>query len=102
MTTFETRSAMADRAMAELDRNLTSAEGWEVVDAAPAKVVFSARVPAEYSEPLAAEARRRGITPSALICEYVIDALTKVAEDTVITIRRGDLYRAIDRIVEAA
>lgn len=85
------------RALGETD--WSSAE----VDRRPAaKVVHSARLPARLSERLEAEADRRGITPSALICELVEKGLAPVADDTTVTVRAADLRRAIDSVIHDA
>lgn len=45
--------------------------GGLVIDTEPATVRFSATMPAEWSDELAAEALRQRMTPSELIREYV-------------------------------
>lgn len=67
---------------------------------APAKVAHSTRIPAEASATLEAEAARRGMTPSALICELVMDGLA--AKRDTVTVRVADLHRAIDAAVRHA
>ncbi|MBW4703009.1 MULTISPECIES: hypothetical protein [unclassified Micromonospora] len=51
---------------------------------------------------LEAEAHRRGITPSALICELVDAGLTPATDDTTVTVRAADLRRAIDHVIHDA
>ncbi|MFG1804642.1 hypothetical protein ACGFI4_31310 [Micromonospora carbonacea] len=72
------------------------------VDHSTAKVVHSTRLPPEVSSRLEAEAHRRGITPSALICELVDAGLAPVADDTTVTVRAADLRRAIDNVIHDA
>ncbi|TQS39731.1 CopG family transcriptional regulator [Cryptosporangium phraense] len=71
-----------------------------VVETRPASIVHSTRLPAPLSERLEAEAARRGITPSALIREYVEAALAgpAVTGDATVTLRLADLHRAIDQL----
>ena len=66
----------------------------------PATVVHSTRLPAALSAQLEAEAARRGVTPSALVREYVEAGLTQLAStgDTTVTVRLADLHRAIDQL----
>jgi len=76
--------------------------GADVERSRQAKVVHAARIPVQYSEALEAEATRRGITPSALICEFVIAGLRGLGDDTVVSVRASDLHRAIDQAIRAA
>jgi hypothetical protein len=66
------------------------------------KVVHSARIPADLSERLEAEATRRGVTPSALICELVAAGLTNTAHDEPIPIRPSQLHRLVESLVREA
>jgi hypothetical protein len=93
------KRGLAEQALAGLD--FTEVDG-EVVEASRAKVVHSARIPPHYSEQLEAEATRLGTNPSALICEYVIEALNRARQDEVVTLRRSDLQRAIEKVIKAA
>ncbi|WP_035854295.1 CopG family transcriptional regulator [Cryptosporangium arvum] len=65
-----------------------------------ATVVHSTRLPAALSTQLEAEAARRGVTPSALVREYVEAGLTQLAAtgDATVTLRLADLHRAIDQL----
>lgn len=65
-----------------------------------ATVVHSTRLPAAVSAQLEAEAARRGLTPSALVREYVEAGLTQLAVtgDATVTLRLADLHRAIDQL----
>jgi predicted DNA-binding protein len=73
-----------------------------VVDSEPrsAKIVHSARIPAELSERLEAEASRRGITPSALICEFVRAGLSEIDESAMV--RLADVHRLLDSLAHRA
>jgi predicted DNA-binding protein len=71
-------------------------------DRRPVSVVHSVRLPAEMSVRLEAEARRRGVTPGALIRELVDVGLHPAIGDAVITVRVADLHRAIDTVVQRA
>ena len=66
----------------------------------PATVVHSTRLPAALSTQLEAEAVRRGVTPSALVREYVEAGLSQLATagDATVTLRLADLHRAIDQL----
>jgi len=66
----------------------------------PATVVHSTRLPAALSLRLEAEASRRGVTPSALVREYVEAGLASLAVsgDATVTLRLADLHRAIDQL----
>ncbi len=66
------------------------------------KVVHSARIPADLSEKLEAEAARRGITPSALICELVAAGLAEVDNDAPVPIRPSQLHRMVDAVLRGA
>ena len=74
------------------------------VDDRPRKatVVQSVRMPRELVERLLAEAHRRNVTPSELIRDLVEAGLSKVDDDTTITVRLSDLHRAIDSIAHTA
>jgi hypothetical protein len=63
-------------------------------------VVYSVRVDSELAEWIAAEADRRGVTPSLIIRDALADTkAAQVADDTV-TVRLSDLHRAVNRIVK--
>ena len=68
----------------------------------PASVVHSARFPAELSKKLEAEADRQGVTPSVLIRDLVTAALLAAEQDETVTVRIGDLHRAIDLALHRA
>jgi predicted DNA-binding protein len=74
------------------------------VDHTPRRVsvVHSVRFPADLSDRIAAEADRRGTTPSTLIRDLVETGLTPLADDTTITVRIADLHRAIDTVIKDA
>jgi predicted DNA-binding ribbon-helix-helix protein len=84
--------------MRDLDRDWSDV----IVEQEPskAKVVHSARIRAEVSEVLEAEAARRKMTPSALIAELVEAGLAPQQET--VTVRLVDLHRAIDAAVRLA
>jgi hypothetical protein len=68
-------------------------------------VVFSFRAPAEWSDEILAEMQRRGLdNPSQLMKALVREGLDRAAagDDRVVTVRVGDLHRAIDLIVTRA
>jgi hypothetical protein len=68
-------------------------------------VVLSFRAPAEWSDEILAEMRRRGLhNPSQLMKTLVREGLDRAADgdDRVVTVRVGDLHRAIDSIVTRA
>jgi len=93
-------SRAAERAAALATLNDQDWSGGEV-DTEPRRVsvVHSARIPAELSAELEAEASRRGITPSKLIAELVAEGLRTQAARGVVTVRVADLYRAIDQVI---
>lgn len=66
----------------------------------PVSVVHSVRLPTELSGRLEAEAQRRGLTPGALIRELVGAGLSGADDDAIVTVRVGDLHRAIDSLVQ--
>jgi predicted DNA-binding protein len=68
----------------------------------PVSVIHSVRFPSDVSDRLEAEARRRGLTPSALVRELVDAGLSDLDEDTTVTVRVADLHRAIDRALHRA
>jgi hypothetical protein len=68
----------------------------------PVMIVHSARIPADLSERLEAEATRRGITPSALIRDLVEEGLRPDTVDETVTVRLSDLHRAIDSVPKQA
>lgn len=68
-------------------------------DPRPVSVVHSARMPAELSERLEAEAQRRGLTPGALIRDLVTAGLSAANDDVTVTVRVADLHRVIDSLV---
>lgn len=78
-------------------------EGTEVLrEGLRAKVVFSARIPAELSDDLIAEADRCKQTPSALIADLVAEALTaRHAAAGLVTVNLADIHRAIDAAARA-
>jgi hypothetical protein len=88
----------AERSLA--DTNWTNA----VVEREPRQVsiVHSVRFPAELSKKLEAEADRQGVTPSVLIRDLVTAALLAADEDETVTVRIGDLHRAIDLALHRA
>ncbi|UWP79157.1 hypothetical protein [Dactylosporangium fulvum] len=61
-----------------------------------ATVVHSTRVPADLSEALEAEAVRRGVTPSALIAEFVAEGLRRPEPDVLVPL--ADVRRVIDSL----
>jgi hypothetical protein len=68
----------------------------------PAKVVFSARIPSEYSEQIAEEARRCRQTPSQLIADLVIEALRARARKADLMVSLADVQRALNTIARQA
>lgn len=62
-------------------------------------VVHSVRFPADLSGRVEAEAKRRGLTPSALIRELVEAGLAEAERDATVTVRAADLHRAIDLVL---
>ncbi|MFI5952429.1 CopG family transcriptional regulator [Cryptosporangium sp. NPDC051539] len=86
----------AERALAGTDWSGATVE----TSARPVTVVHSTRLPALLSERLEAEAARRGVTPSALVREYVEAGLFGLAAtgDATVTLRLADLHRAIDQL----
>lgn len=63
----------------------------------PAKVVYSARIPAEYSDDIAAEAAHNGQNPSQLIATLVVEALAARRQTAkLVTVDLAVLHRAID------
>lgn len=82
------------------DQNWSEAE----VDSEPRRVsvVHSARIPAELSALLEAEAERRGITPSKLIAELVAEGLDARRASGLVTVRVADLHRAIDSVIRTS
>lgn len=59
-----------------------SAEGATVErERRPVKIVFSARIPAEYSQQITEEAERCGQNPSQLIADLVVEALAARQQD---------------------
>ena len=66
-------------------------------------VVHSVRLPSELSQLLEARAAERGLRTSAVLREIVEAALTAPADpDQVVTVRVGDLYKAIEGLVRRA
>jgi hypothetical protein len=91
------------RAMAEQD--FTDGEVLGRAEQRVVSVVFSFRAPAEWSDEILAEMTRRGLdNPSQLMKTLVREGLDRVAagDDRVVTVRVGDLHRAIDSIVTRA
>ena len=68
----------------------------------PEGAVNSARIPADLSERLEAEATRRGVTPSALVCELVAAGLANTAHDEPIPIRPSQLHRLVESLMREA
>lgn len=62
-------------------------------------IVMSTRLDPELSRWVAAEADRRGVKPSVVIRDAVSEAAEVSRADQPVTIRRGDLLRAVDRVV---
>ena len=90
----------AMKALASTDWSGAAVESAERVPT----VVHSTRLPAALSAQLEAEATRRGVTPSALVREYVEAGLASlaVAGDATVTLRLADLHRAIDQLARPA
>jgi len=88
----------AERSLA--DTNWTNA----VVEREPrhVSIVHSVRFAAELSKKLEAEADRQGVTPSVLIRDLVTAALLAAEQDETVTVRIGDLHRAIDLALHRA
>jgi hypothetical protein len=89
----------------EAERSLASTD-WSgsTVEREPRQVsiVHSVRFPAELSKKLEAEADRQGVTPSVLIRDLVTAALLAAEQDETVTVRIGDLHRAIDLALHRA
>jgi len=64
----------------------------------PAKIVYSTRIPAEYSERIAAEAVRCGQNPSQLIATLVVEALDAREQDANTMVSLSDIQRAISAV----
>ncbi|MBO0879416.1 MAG: hypothetical protein J2P17_03390 [Mycobacterium sp.] len=86
------------RALADTDWTGATVER----DRRPVSVIHSVRFPTETSERLEAEAERRGLTPSALVRELVEAGLSKVDDNTTVTVRVADLRHAIDQVLHRA
>jgi hypothetical protein len=89
------------QAMAEQD----FADGEVVTERRPVSVVFSFRAPAEWSEEILAEMRRRGLdNPSQLMKALLREGLDRAVagRDQMVTVRVDDLHRAIDSVVPRA
>jgi hypothetical protein len=81
------------------------ADGEVVTEQRPVSVVFSFRAPAEWSEEILAEMRRRGLdNPSQLMKALLREGLDRAGagHDQVVTVRMDDLHRAIDSVVPRA
>lgn len=61
----------------------------------PTKVVFSARIPAEYSEEIASEADRCGQTPSQVIADLVVEALVARRETNDVMVSATDIRKLL-------
>jgi hypothetical protein len=62
--------------------------------------VYSVRVDQELSEWIAAEADRRGVSPSLIIRDALTEARSAEANDQTVTLKLSDLHRAVNRIVQ--
>lgn len=69
-----------------------------------AKIVYSARIPAELSEEIADAASAAEVTPSQMIATLVAEALQarRVSGAQVVTVDLAALHRAIDQAARAA
>ncbi len=66
-----------------------------------ASIVFSTRLKGELADWVAAEADRRGVSPSVVIRDSVAAASAAATADEPIKVTRGDLHRLIDRLPAA-
>src|SRR5262245_10402136 len=66
------------------------------------KVALTTRFPREVLERLAAEARRRGTTPSEVIRDLVDHGLRATEDSPVVTIRLADAHAALDAAIRRA
>jgi len=62
--------------------------------------VYSVRVDQELAEWIASEADRRSVSPSLIIRDALSEARTAEANDQTVTLRLGDLHRAVNRLVQ--
>ncbi len=69
-----------------------------------AKIVYSARIPAELSDEIADAAAVAAVTPSAMIATLVEEALRarRANPSRVVTVDLAELHRAIDQAARAA
>ncbi len=73
-----------------------------MADTQQPEIVLSERFPARYAALLTAEAEKRGISANQLAAEFVIEALHRLNDNTVIEVRRSDLHRMLDEAIEIA
>jgi predicted DNA-binding protein len=66
------------------------------------KVALTTRFPREVLERLAAEAERRGTTPSEVVRDLVDRGLRALEESPVVTIRLADAHAALDAALRHA
>lgn len=66
------------------------------------KVALTTRFPREVLERLAAEAQRRGTTPSEVVRDLVDRGLRAVEESPTVTIRLADAHAALDAALRHA
>jgi hypothetical protein len=89
-----------DEALSALqDRDWRSGERDAAADSP--SIVFSARLRGELADWVAAEADRRGVSPSVIIRDAVAAARAAAATDEQIVLTRGDLHRLIDQLPAA-
>lgn len=62
--------------------------------------MYSVRVDQELAEWIASEADRRSVSPSLIIRDALSEARTAEANDQTVTLRLGDLHRAVNRLVQ--
>jgi predicted DNA-binding protein len=66
------------------------------------KVALTTRFPRELLERIAAEAERRGTTPSDVIRDLVDHGLRALEDSPVVTIRLADAHAALDAAIRNA
>jgi predicted DNA-binding protein len=90
-----------DKALAALDGPLDWA-GADVDDRPRnVQVVQSVRMPRDLTERLAAEAQRRGITPSDLVRELVRAGLDEIDQAGNVVVNLADLHRVIEGAIKS-
>lgn len=66
------------------------------------KIALTTRFPREVLERLAAEAQRRGTTPSEVVRDLVDRGLRVTEESPIVTIRLADAHAALDAAIRNA